>query len=129
MVNKIKKNIAVKKLLILVSVLSIMISGCNTENATNMNPILAEYTTPFGVPPFDLIKAEHYIPAFKEGIEQQISEVDAIVKNPESASFKNTIAALDNSGESLRKAENVFYRVRGADTNDELQNISKQYKE
>ncbi len=124
--SKIKKTINVKKLLILVSVLSIMISGCNTENATNMNPILAEYTTPFGVPPFDLIKAEHYIPAFKEGIEQQISEVDAIVNNPEPASFKNTIAAYDNSGEFLRKAENVFYRVRGADTNDELEAIAEE---
>ena len=90
-----------------------------------MNPFLAEYDTPFGVPPFDIIENEHFIPAFKEGISQQEAEINAIVANTEAPTFENTIAAFDLSGEVLRKVGGVFYRLLSAETSDELDSIAK----
>ncbi|MBN1131506.1 MAG: M3 family metallopeptidase [Bacteroidales bacterium] len=115
-----------KKLLIALPVILFMLNGCKTEKASDMNPLLAEYKTPFGVPPFDQIRNEHYLPAFREGIKQQEAEIEAIVNNPEAPDFNNTIVALDNSGEYLRKAGGVFYRLRSADTNDEIEKIAEE---
>jgi peptidyl-dipeptidase Dcp len=95
------------------------------KSETDMNPFLSDYNTPFGVPPFDLIENEHFIPAFKEGIRQQQQEIDAIVANSEAPTFENTIAAFDLSGEVLRKVEGVFYRLRSAETSDEIDSIAK----
>ena len=90
-----------------------------------MNPFLSDYKTPFGVPPFDLIENEHFIPAFEEGIRQQQEEIDAIVANPEAPTFENTIAAFDLSGEVLRKVDGVFSKLRSAETSDEIDSIAK----
>ena len=72
------------------------------------NPFLEEYTTEYQIPPFDKIKAEHYIPAFEKGIEEAHAEIKAIVNNPEEPTFDNTILALDNSGKLLGKVSYVF---------------------
>ena len=72
------------------------------------NPFLEEYTTEYQIPPFDKIKAEHYIPAFEKGIEEARAEIKAIVNNPEEPTFDNTILALDNSGKLLDKVSYVF---------------------
>ena len=90
-----------------------------------MNPFFNEYDTPFGVPPFNIIENEHFLPAFKEGIKQQESEIAAIVANQEAPTFENTIAAFDISGEVLRKVGGVFYRLLSAETSDELDSIAK----
>lgn len=90
-----------------------------------MNPFFTDYETPFGVPPFDAIENEHFIPAFEQGIAEHQSEIDSITANAESPDFENTIAALDNSGELLRKAGGVFYRLLSAETNDELDSIAR----
>lgn len=104
---------------------TVILSGCNTEKTEPMNPFLTEYTTPFGVPPFDLIENEHFIPAFEEGMKLHQAEVDAIVGNSDAATFDNTIEALDKSGELLSKVNGVFFRLRSAETNDELDSIAK----
>ena len=62
------------------------------------NPLLAEWKTPFGVPPFDQIKPEHYLPAFKLAIARHNAEVQAIAKNPKAPTFANTVEALEASG-------------------------------
>ena len=72
------------------------------------NPFFTEYTTPFGVPPFDKIEVAHYKPAFEKGMEEQKKEIDAIVNNPEEPTFENTIVALDRSGELLTKVMYAF---------------------
>ena len=72
------------------------------------NPFLEEYTTEYQIPPFDKIKAEHYIPAIEKGIEEARAEIKAIVNNPEEPTFDNTILALDNSGKLLGKVSYVF---------------------
>ena len=104
---------------------TVFLSACNTEKAENMNPFLTEYNTPFGVPPFDLIENEHFIPAFEEGMKLQQAEIDAIVNNKDAATFENTIATLDISGEVLSKVNGVFFRLRSAETNDELDSIAR----
>ena len=90
-----------------------------------MNPFLTEYTTPFGVPPFDKIANEHFIPAFEEGMKLQTAEIETILNNPDAVTFKNTIDPLDKSGELLDKVSGVFFRLRSAETNDELDSIAR----
>ena len=104
---------------------TVILSGCNTEKTEPMNPFLTEYTTPFGVPPFDLIENEHFIPAYEEGMKLQKAEIEAIVNNSDEATFKNTIEALDKSGEVLSKVNGVFFKLRSAETNDELDSIAR----
>ena len=106
-------------------VVTVILSGCNSVKPETMNPFLTEYTTPFGVPPFDLIENEHFIPAFEEGMKLHQIEIDAIVNNSDAASFENTIEALDKSGEVLSKVNGVFFRLRSAETNDELDSIAR----
>lgn len=113
-----------KKLILAASVLIVVSSACDRNKTETMNPFLVEYDTPFGVPPFDIIKNEHFIPAFEEGIRQQEAEIEAIVSNPEAPDFENTIAAYDLSGEILRKVGGVFYRLRSAETSDEIDSIA-----
>jgi len=84
-----------------------------TEQASN-NPLLEEWDTPFGVPPFDRIESEHYLPAIRVGMEEQSAEIEAIVANSENATFENTIEALERSGGTLAKISVVFSAVDGA---------------
>lgn len=92
----------------------------------NGNPFLAEYTTPFKVPPFDKIKLEHYKEAFLKGMEEQAQEINTIVKQRSAATFENTIVALDQSGKLLSKVSAVFYGQNSANTSDEMQAISRE---
>jgi len=90
------------------------------------NPFLSPFDTPFQVPPFDKIKEEHYLPAYKEGIERQKKEIEAIVNNPEPPTFANTIAALDRSGSLLRDVYNIFDAIKEVNTTPRLQEIAKE---
>ena len=90
------------------------------------NPFFTEYSTPFKTPPFQLIKFEHYMPAFLKGMEEQKKEIDAIVNNPEAPTFQNTIEAVERSGSLLDKVNAVFGSLRGANTTDELQKIANE---
>ena len=100
-------------------------SGNKTETMTE-NPLLTEFKTPFGVPPFDKIELDDYMPAFKEGIAQQQKEVEEIVKQEAAPDFENTIVALDQSGDLLRKVSAIFYGLNSANTNDEMQALSRE---
>ncbi len=90
------------------------------------NPFYGEFDTPFGVPPFDEIRIEHYLPAFEEGMKQHRQEIEAIVNNPEPPTFENTIEALEASAEMLTRVSNVFFNMNSANTNDEMQAIAKE---
>lgn len=114
-----------KHLSILSIALLAFLVSCKTGTDSKMtdNPLVAEFTTPFGVPPFDLIKPAHYMPAFKLGMEEHMKEIDAIVANKEEPTFENTIVAMDESGELLTKVARVFFSLAEANTNDSLQEI------
>ncbi len=87
------------------------------------NPFLATYTAPFDAIPFDKIKLEHYLPAFEEGMKQGKEEINQIKKN--TPSFKNTIEALERSGELLDKVSNVFFNMNSCNTSDEMQVLAQ----
>ncbi|MDO9552169.1 M3 family metallopeptidase [Rhodonellum sp.] len=103
------------------------IYGCSKaeEKTADMNPFFEAYNTPFEVPPFDLIKNEHFVPALQDGIKKQQEEIDAIVNNPDAPTFENTIEAMEYSGELLNKVNTVFGNLNGANTNDTLQGIAR----
>ena len=92
-----------KKLLV-TSLTCLMMISCNQKE----NPLLSEFSTPFGVPPFEQIKPEHYLPAFEEGIRQHDAEIAAIIANPEAPTFKNTIEPLEFSGMLLTQVNLIF---------------------
>jgi peptidyl-dipeptidase Dcp len=94
--------------------------------ATETNPLLQEWTTPFGVPPFAQIKVEHFLPAITHGIAAQRREVEAIAANPQPPTFANTIEALEQTGDLLTKVGAVFSNLVSADTNDRLQAINRE---
>ncbi|MEX0986765.1 MAG: M3 family metallopeptidase [Bacteroidales bacterium] len=114
-----------KKIIYLLLGTTLIIASCNT-NKKEMNPLLAEFETPFGVPPFDLIENEHYMPAHIRAMELHNEEIDAITGNKEAPTFENTIAALDYSGEILNRVSSIFSNIRSANTNDEMQDIAKE---
>lgn len=119
----------IMKHILLAACAAALLSSCGSQGKqaeTGGNPFLTEYTTPFQVPPFDLIKMEHYKPAFLQGMEEQKAEIEAIVNNPEPATFQNTIAALDQSGTLLRKVRSVFSGLNSANTNDDMQALSRE---
>lgn len=90
------------------------------------NPLLTESELPYGAPRFDKIKNEHYLPAFKAGIEEAKAEIDAIVNNPDEPTFENTIEALEMSGKTLNRVAGIFYNLMEADTDDEMQAIAEE---
>ncbi len=90
------------------------------------NPFFSEYQTPFGVPPFDKIKVEDYIPAFEAGIRQKEQSVAVIYKQRSAPTFQNTIEALERSGELLEKVSTVFNNLTSANTSPELEKISQE---
>lgn len=107
---------------ILILAASCMMYSCTTQTETN--PFLTEFQTPYGVPPFDQIKLEHYEPAFMKGIDEQNSNIQTITSNAEVPTFDNVIAAFDNSSPILDRVGGVFYNLTEAETTDELTALS-----
>lgn len=104
----------------------LFVAGCQSEK-TSDNPFLKPYDTPFGVPAFDKIKAEHFEPAVKKGMAKHNEEIAAIIKNTEEPNFENTIAALDYSGNLLGNVLSVFYNLTSANTDSTLQALAMQF--
>lgn len=89
------------------------------------NPFSKASTLPFQAPPFDKIKNEDYEPALREGIKQQLNEIKTIADNAAAPTFENTLVALEKSGALLRRVNNAFNAVTGANTNDTLQQLQE----
>ena len=90
---------------------------------TETNPLLARWDTPFGLPPFDRIRAAHFRPAFDSVLKAHAATIDAIAADPAAPSFANTIEALERSWTDLGRVSAPFHLLTGADTNDELEAI------
>lgn len=113
-----------KKVILATAVALTILTGCQQKVE---NPFFAEtWNTPYGVPPFDQIKFEHYKPAFEEGMKQQNAEIEAIVTNSDAPTFENTIVALENSGRFLAKVSTVFFCLIGSDRTDEMQALNEE---
>ena len=94
------------------------------ESALKDNPFMQEWNTPYGVPPFEKIKIEHYLPAFKEGMRQQNEIIDNIVNNTEDPTFGNTIIPLEYSDELLNKVSAVFFNLLECCNSDEMEKLA-----
>jgi peptidyl-dipeptidase Dcp len=94
-----------------------------TEPAGITNPFFTESPLPYGMPPFDLIEDEHYMPAFERGMAEHTAEIEAIASNPEAATFANTIVAMERSGAMLERTQRVFSNLTSAHTNDALKEV------
>ncbi|NMC41224.1 MAG: peptidase M3, partial [Bacteroidales bacterium] len=73
------------------------------------NPFFSEYKTPFNLPPFESIKAEHYMPAFEKGLVEAREDLRKIIENKGRPTFRNTVEALDRMGTLLNRVSNVFF--------------------
>lgn len=91
------------------------------ENAPKVpeNPLLCRSTLQYQAPDFRAIEDRHFMPAFEEGMRQQLAEVKAIAENPEPPTFENTLVALERSGETLTRVSNVFFNIVSTDSNPE----------
>jgi len=89
------------------------------------NPFIETYKTPHQTIPFKEIKTEHFLPAFEVAMKQHSDEVDAIINNPQVATFENTIVALERSGSLLTKVSSPFYNLLSSETTDELQALAE----
>ena len=80
------------------------------------NPLLQKWSTPFEMPPFDLIQAEHFSEAFELALRIQKTEIEAIAQNPDAPTFQNTLIALESSGELLNQTSSVFFNLSSSHT-------------
>ena len=116
----------IKTILLFSALTTAMSVNAQDKKQSTMNPFFEKYTTPYEVPPFHLIKNEHFKPAILEGIKKHEIEINAIVSNKKKPTFENTILAMENSGKLLSKASTVFYNLNSANTNEEIQAIAKE---
>jgi len=90
------------------------------------NPLLQDWPTPFGIPPFNLIRPEHFKPAVEEAISIAGKEIDDIVSNPAEPDFRNTIEAIEEAGSLLSRITPVLFNLNSSDTTPELQNAARE---
>ena len=87
------------------------------------NPLLDEWTTEFGIPPFDKIETKHFEPAFEQAMKMHNQEIEAIVANESEPTFENTIVAMDNAGIKLYELNLIFGMLSSSDLDEEMQEI------
>jgi peptidyl-dipeptidase Dcp len=110
-----------KKIFVIISAVLIFFMCSKDEN-----PFFSDYDTPYGVPPFDKIREDHFVSAFKEGMLQQREKIEAIIDISEEPNFKNVIELLENSSELLDKVVLVFDNLNSAHTSDGIQKIARE---
>jgi peptidyl-dipeptidase Dcp len=107
--------------------LPILIAALSATAPTSAgNPLLEEWKTPFGLPPWQEIRPEHYLPALQEAMAAEKREVEAIAANPDPPTFANTIEALEASGEPLGRVTAVLQNLVGAETSEKLQAVNRE---
>ena len=91
-----------------------------------MNPLLGDWKTPFGIPPFDGIGDGDFAPAYEAALAEDRADVDRIAADPAPPTFANTIEALERSGRALDRVGAVFFNLAGAHTNDALEALQRE---
>ncbi len=94
---------------------------------TEQNPLFDDWTTPFGLPPFDRIEPEHFPPAYERGMAEEAAEIAAIAGAPDPANFANTVEALETSGRLLGRVGRLFRNLYSSAGNPELEAIARDY--
>src|SRR5262249_23203132 len=111
-------------LLLVMTFASVQAAPAKSKPMTN--PLLQEWKTPYGAPPFGDIKPEHFVPAFDEAMARQKQEIATLTANSAAPTFANTIEGLESTGLLLSKVNGVFSNLIGAETNDALQAANKE---
>ncbi|MBR6441503.1 MAG: M3 family metallopeptidase [Bacteroidales bacterium] len=111
-----------RTLLTLCCAAMLLTTGCKK---TMENPFFTAWDTPYGIPDFQKIKPEHYMPAFEEGMKRQKAEIDSIVNNPEAPTFENTVEAYEYSGQLLNEVASVFFNLSECENSDEMEAIAE----
>jgi len=107
-----------------VAAIGVALCGCGQQKPAN--PLFEEFTAPFGVAPFEQITIDHYREGMLKGMEEHKKEVEAIINNPEAPTFENTIKALDQSGELMRKVMGTFSPLSSSNATDETRALQKE---
>jgi len=94
--------------------------------STDANPLLVESDLPYGMPPFDKVESEHFLPAFEAAMETHMAEIEAIAGNDEAPSFDNTILAMERAGLDLQRIGRLFSNLTSTVTDDTLQDTQRQ---
>ena len=113
------------KTLVVIGVASATMQMSSCQQAQKENPLLVESGLPFGAPDFNKIQTSDYLPAFELAIQQQRENIAKIVESKDSATFENTILALEESGRLLDRVSRVFFALTEADKTPELGEIEK----
>ena len=108
------------KKLILTTMAIAALTACTEQRR---NPLLSEWDTPYGIPPYAEIKVEDYMPAIQAGIAEQNREIEDIVNNTEAPTFENTVQALCLSGQTLSKVVGVLFNISETDRTEELDSV------
>ena len=95
------------------------------SQALSPNPLLQDWDTPYGLPPFETIRTEHFVPALRAAMQANRAELDAIAAQPAPPGFDNTIAAFDRCARQLARIESVFYNLSSSQTSAELQAVQR----
>ncbi len=109
---------------VLVALMTLPVLAADPSAAPN--PFFTDWKTPFGVPPFEAIREEHFLPALKEGMARQKQEVAAITASQEAPTFPNTLVALDQTGQFSERVMSVFSNLVGAETTPKLQAVNRE---
>ena len=119
-------NPNMKRLILITALLFIVSCQQESKMDPNINPFFQEWNTPYEVPPFLDIKDEHYMPAYEQGMKENLEEIDVIVNNPEAPTFANTIEELERTGKLLSKVGRVFSNLASSNTNPKLQELQRE---
>ena len=92
-----------------------------------MNPLRADFKTPFATPPFDEIEEKHFLPAINDALAEAREEIRTIAENQDSPSFNNTVEALEYAGENVSRIAEIFYNLNSAETNEEIQKLAREF--
>jgi len=113
----------VKKIFLSILVLGIFMVSCSKKET---NPLLSEWDTPYGVPPFEQVEIEHFAPAFEKAMKEHKDEMEAIITNSEEPTYENTVEAAYYAGELLSKVSTVFGTFNSVNISDEIQQLAQE---
>ncbi len=98
----------------------------STHAIAGVNPLLQPWHTPYGLPPFEAVLPQHFVPAFEQAMREHRAEIDAIAGQAAAPSFENTVAAFDRSARLLARLEGMFFNLAVSETSPELQAVERE---
>lgn len=119
-----KYNLYLMTLIIATGLIGSSCHKTKEDPALKNNPLLKEWNTPYGVPPFEEIKTEHYLPAYAEAMRLQKEAIQEIIDNKEKPTFANTIIPLEYSDEMLSRVNGVFMNLLECCNDEDMQAVA-----